>query len=183
MWMQLILKVGAECKKSRPQSTIHFGLLATITFETQCTMFPTDTSAYLRAFRLLQLSSNCFQLARMPMWVVADHHSRSIRLTLVSRLKRSSYYESDYRQSAALIRARRPYLFKNMATGAAIFSFALGVCACAPTIHFKDKVLIVPTDAFTIHAVGQDNFEDVKVPDAPLQPAKTPNVAVNGTTS
>nr|AEH41461.1 unknown protein [Endocarpon pusillum] len=80
-------------------------------------------------------------------------------------LKRSSYYESDYRQSAALIRARRPYLFKNMATGAAIFSFALGVYA------------------FTIHAVGQDNFEDVKVPVAPLQPAKTPNVAVNGTAS
>jgi cytochrome c oxidase assembly factor 3, fungi type len=38
-------------------------------------------------------------------------------------------------------------------------------------------------DAFTIHAVGQDNFEDVKVPDAPIQPPKTPNVAANGTTS
>lgn len=43
-------------------------------------------------------------------------------------------------------------------------------------------MLIDLTDAFTIHAVGQDNFEDVKVPDAP-QPAKTANVAVNGTTS
>jgi cytochrome c oxidase assembly factor 3, fungi type len=43
-------------------------------------------------------------------------------------LKRSSYYESDYRQSAALIRARRPYLVKNAITGIAITSFAIGVC-------------------------------------------------------
>lgn len=39
---------------------------------------------------------------------------------------------------------------------------------------------MVNPDAFTIKAVGQDDFEDVKVPDAPVQPPKTPNVAVNG---
>jgi len=77
-------------------------------------------------------------------------------------LKRSSYYQPDYSQSAALIRARRPYLFKNIATGAGIFAFTIGVYW------------------FTINAVGQETFDDVKVPDAPPQPAKTPNVAVNG---
>jgi hypothetical protein len=51
-------------------------------------------------------------------------------LTGVCSLKRSSYYDSDYRQSAALIRARRPYLFKNMAVGSAIFVFVIGVCTC-----------------------------------------------------
>ena len=34
-------------------------------------------------------------------------------------------------------------------------------------------------DAFTIKAVAQDDFEDVKVPDAPLQPPKTPNVGTS----
>jgi len=77
-------------------------------------------------------------------------------------LKRSSYYESDYRQSAALIRARRPYIFKNLATGAAIMGFAVGVFA------------------FTLNAVGQDNFDDVVVPDAPAEPPKTPNVPAAG---
>jgi len=77
-------------------------------------------------------------------------------------LKRSSYYEADYRQSAALIRARRPYIFKNLATGAVIISFAVGVFA------------------FTLKAVGQDNFEDVIVPDEPAEPPKTPNVPAAG---
>jgi cytochrome c oxidase assembly factor 3 len=43
-------------------------------------------------------------------------------------MKRSSYYDSDYRQTAALIRARRPYIFKNMLVGSAIFAFVIGVC-------------------------------------------------------
>jgi len=66
-------------------------------------------------------------------------------------IPRSSYYDKNYRQSAALIRARRPYIVKNALTGAAIFAFAIGVYA------------------FTIRAVSQDDFEDVKIPDAPAQ--------------
>ncbi|KIV89798.1 hypothetical protein PV10_07173 [Exophiala mesophila] len=66
-------------------------------------------------------------------------------------LKRSSYYDSDYRQSAALIRARRPFLFRNILTGTGIAMFAVGVFV------------------FTLKAVGQDKFEDVVVPDAPQQ--------------
>ncbi|KAI9809009.1 MAG: hypothetical protein M1825_002298 [Sarcosagium campestre] len=75
---------------------------------------------------------------------------------------RSSYYDKHYRQTAALIRARQPYLIRNLITGTAIFGFAIGVYA------------------FTINAVKQDDFEDVQVPDAPPQPPRTPNV---GTTS
>ncbi|EDN06120.1 predicted protein [Histoplasma mississippiense (nom. inval.)] len=60
---------------------------------------------------------------------------------------KSSYYDKDYRAGAALIRARRPYLIKNAATGLALFGFCIGVYA------------------FTINAVGQDDFSDVKLPD------------------
>lgn len=51
--------------------------------------------------------------------------SRALRMPI---LKRSSYYDADYRQSPALIRARRPYLIKNAITGIAIMGFAFGVC-------------------------------------------------------
>lgn len=66
-------------------------------------------------------------------------------------IPRSSYYDKHYKQSAALIRARRPYLVKNALTGVGIFAFAIGVYA------------------FTIRAVAQDEFEDVTVPDAAVQ--------------
>ncbi|KAK5056136.1 hypothetical protein LTR84_012689 [Exophiala bonariae] len=91
-----------------------------------------------------------------------------MRTTLPLRglLKRSSYYDSDYRQSAALIRARRPYLVKNILTGTGIMLFAFGVFA------------------FTIRAVGQDTFDDVVVPDAPQSSQtvapKNPQGQVNG---
>ncbi|KAI1505277.1 hypothetical protein F5X99DRAFT_405171 [Biscogniauxia marginata] len=65
----------------------------------------------------------------------------------------SSYYDRQSRQSPALIRARRPYIFKNAIVGTALASFTIGV-------YF-----------YTIHAIGQDEFEDVKVPDAPSNKA------------
>ncbi|KIX01580.1 uncharacterized protein Z518_09306 [Rhinocladiella mackenziei CBS 650.93] len=77
-------------------------------------------------------------------------------------LKRSSYYDSDYRTGAALYRARRPYLFKNIITGVSIFTFAVGVFA------------------FTLKAVGQETFDDVIVPDAPAQSPKAPTAHANG---
>ena len=46
----------------------------------------------------------------------------------VLSIQKSSYYDKDYRQAAALIRARRPYLVKNIITGAALFSFTIAVC-------------------------------------------------------
>ncbi|KAJ8132541.1 hypothetical protein O1611_g1088 [Lasiodiplodia mahajangana] len=61
---------------------------------------------------------------------------------------------ADYRQSPALIRARKPYLVKNAVVGSAVAAFAIGVYI------------------YTIRAIGQDDFEDVKVPDAPAQPSK-----------
>jgi cytochrome c oxidase assembly factor 3 len=85
----------------------------------------------------------------------------------IHRIPRSSYYDQHYRQSAALIRARRPYVFKNALTGVSIFAFAIGVCMLF--IHPNDVHMLnaLPTDAFTIRAVAQDEFEDVKVPDGP----------------
>jgi len=78
-------------------------------------------------------------------------------------IPRSSYYDKNYRQSAALIRARRPYLVKNALTGVGIFAFCIGVYA------------------FTINAVSQDEFEDVQVPDAPAQsPRAGTSTTMNG---
>ncbi|KAG5927275.1 hypothetical protein E4U42_002391 [Claviceps africana] len=61
----------------------------------------------------------------------------------------STYYDRRFRQGPALIRARRPYLFKNAATG-------LGLMAIVGSIYW-----------YTLRAVGQDDFDDVKVPDSP----------------
>ncbi|EPE31585.1 hypothetical protein GLAREA_12341 [Glarea lozoyensis ATCC 20868] len=66
-------------------------------------------------------------------------------------IPRSSYYDKNYKQSAALLRARRPYLVKNSLTGLGLLAFCMGVYT------------------FTIKAVSQDEFEDVKVPEAVQQ--------------
>ena len=46
------------------------------------------------------------------------------------RLPRSSYYDKHYRQTASLIRARQPYLVKNIFTGLGLLAFTVGVCEC-----------------------------------------------------
>ncbi|KAH8701084.1 hypothetical protein BGW36DRAFT_375548 [Talaromyces proteolyticus] len=70
------------------------------------------------------------------------------RLKMPSGIFNSSYYGKDYRAGAALLRARRPYLVRNALTG-------LGLC-----------VFTVGVYAFTIRAVGQEDFSDVVVPEA-----------------
>ncbi|RSL67424.1 hypothetical protein CEP54_003246 [Fusarium duplospermum] len=67
----------------------------------------------------------------------------------------STYYDRRLRQGPALVRARRPYLFKNAVTG-------LGLLTVVGAIYY-----------YTLNAVGQDNFEDVKVPDVPRKPASS----------
>lgn len=62
----------------------------------------------------------------------------------------ASYYNKN-QHSPALIRARKPYMVKNAAVGAGIF-------VVAATVYY-----------YTIKAVGQDNFEDVKVPETPAK--------------
>ena len=47
-------------------------------------------------------------------------------------IPKSSYYDKNYKQSPALIRARRPYLIKNMITSVGIFAFTMGVCMFTP---------------------------------------------------
>ncbi|RCI15340.1 hypothetical protein L249_6732 [Ophiocordyceps polyrhachis-furcata BCC 54312] len=66
----------------------------------------------------------------------------------------STYYDRRLRQGPALIRARRPYLFRNSLTGLGLVLFITGIYA------------------YTLKAVGQDEFADVKVPDAPQPPTE-----------
>ncbi|KAF2151396.1 hypothetical protein K461DRAFT_295453 [Myriangium duriaei CBS 260.36] len=75
------------------------------------------------------------------------------------KIPQSSYYDRYNRPTAALYRARRPYLVKNAFTGLGIFCFAAGVYT------------------FTIRAVAQDDFEDVPIPDAPAQPGHAPHTS------
>ncbi|KAI0398597.1 hypothetical protein F5Y17DRAFT_454158 [Xylariaceae sp. FL0594] len=66
----------------------------------------------------------------------------------------SSYYGGQSGQSPALIRARRPYLVKNAVVGSLMFAVTAGIYV------------------YTIKAIGQDEFEDVKVPEQPAQQQK-----------
>ncbi|KAK5657131.1 hypothetical protein OQA88_3659 [Cercophora sp. LCS_1] len=68
-------------------------------------------------------------------------------------IQRASYYREN-KHSPALVRARRPYLVKNAILGLGIFTVAAGIYA------------------YTISVVGQDEFDDVKVPDAPVRSTK-----------
>ncbi|KAF1832389.1 hypothetical protein BDW02DRAFT_600018 [Decorospora gaudefroyi] len=63
---------------------------------------------------------------------------------------RSTYYDHRMRASPALLRARAPYLIKNTITGAAICT------------------LVISIYSYTINAISQDEFDDVIVPDKPL---------------
>ncbi|KAF2013098.1 hypothetical protein BU24DRAFT_229860 [Aaosphaeria arxii CBS 175.79] len=70
---------------------------------------------------------------------------------MVYRPFQSTYYDAQMRASPALLRARAPYLIKNTITGTAIFATAIGIF-----------------DAYTIHVISQDEFDDVIVPDKPI---------------
>jgi cytochrome c oxidase assembly factor 3 len=67
--------------------------------------------------------------------------------------RQSTYYDGRFRQGAALVRARKQYLARNAVTG-------LGLVAVVAAIY-----------TYTLRQVGQDNFEDVKIPDTPRTPA------------
>ncbi|KAE8372360.1 hypothetical protein BDV26DRAFT_102138 [Aspergillus bertholletiae] len=71
---------------------------------------------------------------------------------MASGIFNSTYYGKDYRAGAALLRARRPYLVKNALTGLGLVGFTIAVYA------------------YTIRAVGQDEFSDVKVPETSAKP-------------
>jgi cytochrome c oxidase assembly factor 3 len=105
----------------------------------------------------------------MPVYVLRRQFFNCSLTDNLRRIPRSSYYDKHYKQSAALIRARRPYLIKNSLTGLGLFAFCIGVCK----FGIKAQVITVLTcfsvDSFTIKAVSQDDFEDVQVPDTPAQ--------------
>ncbi|KAK0250170.1 hypothetical protein LTR91_004213 [Friedmanniomyces endolithicus] len=75
----------------------------------------------------------------------------------VGRIPSASYYDARNRPGASLYRARQPYLIKNAVTGVVIVAFVAGVYS------------------FTIRAIGQDDFSDVPIPDAPIQGAAAPH--------
>ncbi|KAL2058629.1 hypothetical protein ABVK25_001357 [Lepraria finkii] len=75
-------------------------------------------------------------------------------------IPRSTYYDKHYRQTAALIRARQPYLVRNIFTGLGLCGFVIGVYS------------------WTINAVAQDDFSDVPIPDAPTQALHPPRTGV-----
>ncbi|KAF6220198.1 hypothetical protein HO133_003329 [Letharia lupina] len=80
-------------------------------------------------------------------------------------LPRSSYYDKHYRPAASLIRARQPYLIRNMVTGLALCAFTIGVYS------------------WTINAVAQDDFSDVPIPDAPAQSPHSPHTGLEKSVS
>lgn len=55
--------------------------------------------------------------------------------TLCNSYDHSSYYNRQKGQSAALLRARRPYLIKNAVVGLVMFGVAAGVCKFSPAIQ------------------------------------------------
>jgi cytochrome c oxidase assembly factor 3, fungi type len=68
---------------------------------------------------------------------------------------------------SSLIRARRPFVFKNAVVGITLASFA--VTMCKRRLRRTQQSSSNPNiDFMTMRLVGQDNFDDVKVPDAPV---------------
>ncbi|KAH9817756.1 Coiled-coil domain-containing protein 56 [Teratosphaeria destructans] len=80
-------------------------------------------------------------------------------MVLGARIPHSSYYDARNRPGASLYRARQPYLVKNALTGVCIVAFVAGVYS------------------WTIRAIGQDDFSDVPIPDAPVQPGNAPHMS------
>ncbi|KAK5117635.1 hypothetical protein LTR62_005058 [Meristemomyces frigidus] len=77
----------------------------------------------------------------------------------LGRIPQSSYYDSHNRPGASLYRARQPYLIKNGITGLCIIGFVAGVYT------------------FTMRSIGQDDFSDVPMPDAPASTAHAPHMS------
>jgi cytochrome c oxidase assembly factor 3 len=71
------------------------------------------------------------------------------------------------RASPALLRARAPYIVKNAITGTAVCALVISICK----LQILTRVVqgLTDSDAYTIKAISQDEFEDVVVPDEPIK--------------
>jgi hypothetical protein len=58
--------------------------------------------------------------------ILADNRSTGV--------DRSTYYDSKKRMTASLIRARKPYLWKNFFMGIALSGIATGICSFVATV-------------------------------------------------
>ncbi|KAK5132750.1 hypothetical protein LTR08_008635 [Meristemomyces frigidus] len=77
----------------------------------------------------------------------------------IGRIPTSSYYDQRNRPGASLYRARQPYLVRNAVTGLAIIGFVAAVYT------------------YTIKAIGQDDFSDIPIPDAPASTGHAPHMS------
>ncbi|KXT06064.1 hypothetical protein AC578_1403 [Pseudocercospora eumusae] len=78
----------------------------------------------------------------------------------LGRIPQSSYYDHRNRPTAALYRARHPYLIRNAVTGLCIVGLTAGIYV------------------YTLKAIGQDDFSDVPIPDKPVEQAAAPHSSV-----
>ncbi|GAB7364973.1 hypothetical protein MBLNU230_g5756t2 [Neophaeotheca triangularis] len=98
----------------------------------------------------------------------------------IGRIPQSSYYDKNNRPSAALYRARQPYLVKNAVTGLCIIGFVAGVCTLENVAYRgQGQDTKSSADTWTLKAVGQDDFSDIPMPDVPAQPAQAPHASGN----
>ena len=72
----------------------------------------------------------------MPLGKYAVTSPRHRESPIDHRIPQSSYYDKYNRPTAALYRARQPYIVKNALTGLAIFGFAIGVCSSHPPLLY-----------------------------------------------
>ncbi|KAK5174504.1 uncharacterized protein LTR77_001584 [Saxophila tyrrhenica] len=107
--------------------------------------------------------------------------TQRLRMPL-GRAPQSSYYDQQNRPGTALYRARQPYLVKNAITGVCIVGFVAAVCASRTPERRHGRSIGADerrADTFTIKAIGQDDFSDVPMPDAPAQPAHAPHMSAS----
>lgn len=131
----------------------------------------------LRIIATTTLRSVTMVLGRRCVKHLACHQSLYLSL-IYCRLPQSSYYDNANRPAASLYRARQPYLVKNALTGLAIFGFVAGICEFhVEPYNFDHQHSDRVVDTFTIRAIGQDDFSDVTVPDAPVKPAQAPHMS------
>lgn len=65
-----------------------------------------------------------------------------------------------------------------MITGVTLFALVIGICELAFDSLQKRDSGSDSLDSYTLHAVAQDDFSDVSVPDAPAQPPHSPHTGV-----
>jgi cytochrome c oxidase assembly factor 3, fungi type len=84
----------------------------------------------------------------------------------------STYYDAKtQRFGESLIRARKPYFYKNILTGFALTGLVSGICT---VIRAHILSMLTTSVLYTLKAIGTDEFEDVKPAMSPPQSTESP---------